>query len=275
MHTLCAGPHCEHSPFRHSPLQAIVGLWLGACWSLPAGALQPLITDDTETQGAGGNQLEVSFDRERVRSPGERTTRHAATIVFTRGLTETLDGYVEASGVRLRTNGADDSGAGNPALGVKWRFWENEANKLSLALKPEVQLGVSRRSERQGLASARTGYAATLILSKEASFGAIHANLAATRVDFALAENRDANRRMLYRFSVAPVVALSPTWKAALDVGVTTNPDRTRRARMGYVELGAIWSPRDDLELALGVIRQVGDGEPVSQTITAGLTLRF
>jgi hypothetical protein len=275
MHTQCAKPHCEPSPFRRSPVQAIVGLCLGACWSLPAGALQPLITDDTETQGTGGNQLEVSFDRERVRSPGERTTLHAATIVYTRGFTENLDGYVEASRVRLRTNGADDSGAGNPALGVKWRFWDNEADKLSLALKPEVQLGVSRRSERQGLGSARTGYAATLILSKEASFGAIHANLAATRVDFALAENRDTNRRMLYRLSVAPVVTLSTTWKAALDVGVTTNPDRSRRARMGYVELGAIWSPRDDLELAFGVIRQVGDGEAVSQTITAGLTLRF
>ena len=275
MHTLCAEPHCEQSPFRRSPLRTIGGLWLGACWLLPAAALQPLVTDDTETQGAGGNQVEMSFDRERVRSPGERTTLHAATIVYTRGLTETLDGYLEASRVRVRTNGADDSGAGNPALGVKWRFWENEADKLSLALRPEVQFGMSRSSERQGLASARTAYAATLILSKAMSFGAVHANLAAMRADYALAENRDANRRMLYRLSVAPVVTLSPTWKAALDVGLTTNPERARRARMGYVELGAICSLRDDLELALGVIRAIGDGEPVSYTVTAGVTLRF
>ncbi|MGH8664565.1 MAG: hypothetical protein ACREUX_09890 [Burkholderiales bacterium] len=52
-------------------------------------------------------------------------------------------------------------------------------------------------------------------------------------------------------------------------------PRRARRARMGYVELGAIWSPRADIELAFGIIRQVGDGEPTRQTLTAGLTWRF
>jgi hypothetical protein len=244
--------------------------------SLPAAALQPLVTDDTGTQGRGGNQLEASFDRERVRSPDERTTVHTATLVYTLGLTESLDGYIEASRVRVRTNaGEDGSGHGNPAIGFKWRWWENEPRTLSLALKPEVQLGVSRDAERRGLGSGRTGYGATLILTRETAFGAVHANLAATRMRFGLDDNRDTHRRNLYRLSVAPVWQLSPTWMAALDVGLTTNPHRARRARMGYVELGAIWTPRDDIEIALGVIRPSGDGEPVSQTVTAGLTWRF
>ncbi|MPZ43009.1 MAG: hypothetical protein GEV05_06345 [Betaproteobacteria bacterium] len=134
---------------------------------------------------------------------------------------------------------------------------------------------MSRTSERQGLGNGRTGYAATLIVSRETSFGAIHANASANRVGYDLAGNRETNRRTLYRLSVAPVVTLSPTWTAAIDFGLTTNPDRARRARMGYVELGAIWSPRADIELAFGIIRQVGDGEPTSQTLTAGLTWRF
>ena len=44
---------------------------------------------------------------------------------------------------------------------------------------------------------------------------------------------------------------------------------------MGYVELGTIWAPSEDLELALGLIKQVGDGEPSSHTVTAGITWHF
>jgi len=254
-----------------------LALWLGACWPLPAAALQPLVTDDADTQGRGGNQLEVAYERERVRSPRDRTNRYALPLVYTRGLTDTLDGYVEVSRLRIDSSaaGEDERGSGNPAVGFKWRFWEDEARRLSFGFKPELQLGVSRASERHGLGNGRTGYAATFIVSRETSFGAIHANLSANRVGYDLAENREANRRMLYRLSVAPVVSLSPTWKAALEIGMTTNPDRARRARMGYVELGTIWAPSEDAELALGVIKQVGDGEPSSHTVTAGITWRF
>src|SRR5690606_33018477 len=111
-----------------------------AAWSGSALALQPLITDDTDAQGAGRNQLEGAFDRERVRNPDERSTQHTVTVVYTRGLTDALDGYIEASHVRLRTSAADGDarGSGNPAVGFKWRFWEDEAAKHSVALKPEV-----------------------------------------------------------------------------------------------------------------------------------------
>jgi hypothetical protein len=261
------------------PHRAAAALVLAASASLPvpATALQPLVTDDTETQGSGGNQLELTLDRERVRSAEGRSSLRAATVVYTRGLTDDLDAFVEASHVRLRSSFGEEGGrgAGNPVLGLKWRFWEAESGRVSLGVKPEIRFGLSRDSERRGLAEDGTGYAATLILSQETRFGAVHANLSAERSAFEIGENRAANRRMLYRASVAPVVALTPGWKAAVDLGITTNPDRGRRARMGYVELGAIWSPSDDLELALGWIRPLGDGEPSSHTWTAGLTWKF
>jgi hypothetical protein len=80
---------------------------------------------------------------------------------------------------------------------------------------------------------------------------------------------------MQYRLSLAPVVRVSQTWAVALDVGVTTNPDRAERARMGYVELGTIWEPVEGFVLALGWIAQVADGAPRTRTLTAGLTWRF
>jgi hypothetical protein len=248
-----------------------------ALWATSPLALQPLVTDDTGTQGAGGNQVEIAFNRERERSEGETSTVRSFLAVYTRGLTDSLDAYVSAvhSDRASSVPGEDAEGAGNPAIGFKWRFWEDAAGKWSAAWKPELQFGLSTHKERRGLAAGRNGYASTLVVTRETAFGALHANLGATRVRYELQENRAANRRMLYRLSAAPVFELTPAWKVAIDAGLTTNPDKARRARMGYVELGAIWQPHDDLELALGWIAQLGDGEPRVRTLTAGLTWRF
>ena len=58
-----------HHAFFLSSRRA-VALLLLAGLSSPALALQPLITDDTGTQGSGGNQLELSFSEERAKSDG-------------------------------------------------------------------------------------------------------------------------------------------------------------------------------------------------------------
>jgi hypothetical protein len=269
-------PRMGHAPALPAPRACLV-LCLAALLPSQAAALQPLVTDDTETQGRGGNQLEVAYDRERVRARAQHSTLQALSAVYTRGLSDTLDGYVELSRARIRSDVPDESGngAGNPALGFKWRLWDSEAQQLSVALKPELQLGTSRAAERRGLGAGRAGYAATLIVTREFDFGAVHWNVSGTRVRYQLAENRHDYRPYLYRVSVAPVVDVAAHWKLALDVGAITNPDRTRRARMGYAELAAIWSPRADLELALGVIALTGDGEPRTRTLSAGLTWRF
>jgi hypothetical protein len=254
----------------------MLGACLAACHTLPASALQPLVTDDADIQGRGGNQIEIAFERERFHAPEGRTVTRTATLVYTRGATDSVDGSIGLSRLGIRSDGADSvHGNGNPTAAFKWRFWKSEAHGLMVSVKSEVQFGVSAQAERRGLGNGRTGYAATLLVSKEAQFGAIHANVSVARVGYDLAEDREANRRMLYRASVAPVVALSPEWRMALDIGAVTNPDRTRRARMGFVELGAIWSPHEDLELALGLIAYVGDGEPERRVLTAGVTWRF
>ena len=74
---------------------------------------------------------------------------------------------------------------------------------------------------------------------------------------------------------MAPVWDVTGEWKLALDAGVMTNPDRAAKARMGFVEIGAIYSPSKDLDLALGVIRNVMDGSANTLQATIGLTWRF
>lgn len=239
---------------------------LAVALGLPIQALafHPLITDDTGTQGTGGNQLEVGYDHSR--SEGE--TARAVGVTYTRGITDDLDLYV---GAAYRTS--SPSGWGNVGIGAKWRFYENEASKLSLAIKPEVLLPVSEADEADGLGNGETSYGLTFIASKETAFGELHFNAEVARSNFADAAIDD--RQTFWRVSVAPVWAVAEGWKLALDLGLQTNADRSQDATMGYLELGLVYTPNDAIDLSIGVIRDLMDGPVESTTATAQLTWHF
>lgn len=242
-----------------------------------ACAFQPLVTDDTGTQGAGGNQIEVAYNRTVEKDAGARSVGHEAPIVYTRGITDALDLYIGVAGLKLEPPDPASAarGLGNVAFGAKWRFYESEAAGLSFGLKPEVRLPVSESREARGLGTARTSYAVGLLATQETSFGAIHANLAAQRVDYADPALDAAERRTRYRASIAPVWDVTEHWKLALDVGWVTNPDPAARRYLAYGEVGAIYAPMKDLEFALGVIRNFRDGAVSTTQATLGVTWRF
>lgn len=242
-----------------------------------AFALQPLITDDTGTQGAGGNQLEFSFNKDWARSAGENTQTRTLPAVYTRGLIDTLDVFISANHTRIYspTPGSDASGSGNASLGAKWRFYENTENKISLGIKPEITLPVSAGKESEGLGTGRTSYGLTLILTNETSFGGIHTNLFIGRDRFRdPATNPDAS---IMRASIAPVWDVAEKWKLALDIGTETSKANGDSTQSNFAEIGAIYLPREDLEFALGLIRTVDDAQPVTGTSSAtlGVTWRF
>lgn len=238
---------------------------------------QPLITDDTGTQGTAGNQTELSYNRTMDKESGVRTVTQDIPFVYTRGITDALDLYAGFTYQRIAPPAPDSTERGwsNPALGAKWRFYEDEAGKLSFALKPEVRLPVSESREGRGLGTARASYSAGLLATQETAFGAVHGNLAVERTDYSEGALDAAERRTLYRLSVAPVWHVTPHWKVALDAGVATNPDRTARRHLTYGEVGAIYAPGKDFEFALGVIRNFRDGRVRTTQLTLGLTTRF
>ncbi len=242
-----------------------------------AWALQPLVTDETDTQGAGGNQIEVAYSRTVSKLAGMKEVENEVPLVYTRGITETLDLFAEIGYQRIVPPApeATERGWSNTAVGAKWRFYDNEESKLSFAVKPEVRFPVSKEKEARGLGTARTSYGIGLLMTQETGFGEVFANLAAERVNYSDDALNSAERRTLYRLSVAPVWKVAEGWKLALDAGLTTNPDRTARARMGYIEPAAIYSPSKDLELALGIVRNVSDGDVRTTQVIAGLTWRF
>lgn len=255
------------------------GLALATLFLLPAvaSAFQPLVTDDTGTQGAGGNQVEAAYNRTVDKASGTRDVTHEVPLVFTRGLTDALDLYAGLAYRRIVPPAPEtvERGWGNPAVGAKWRFFENEAAKLSFALKPEIQFPVSSSREARGLGTARASYSVGLLMTQETGFGAVHANMAIARVNYADAALNAAERNTRYRLSVAPVWDVAEGWKLALDTGIITNPDRAARPRMGYAEIGTIYSPDKNLDLALGVVRNIMDGSADTTQVTIGFTWRF
>lgn len=280
---ISAGIHARKNALIQPRIAGCPAKRYGAAWCFVialapglAPAFQPLITDDTGTQGAGGNQLEGSYASTTDRLAGSKDKSREVATVYTRGVTDALDLFAGLSHQTLQpAGGIRESGTGNTVLGAKWRFYDDEQSKLSLALRPEWQLPVSGAKEMRGLGTARTSWRLDLLMTQETGFGAVHVNLASTQVNFEDTTLNDATRRSQFRLSAAPVWDVSERWKLALDAGIMTNPDRSQKKRMGYIELGTIYSPSKALDFALGVIRNTGDGPVSSTQLTTGVTWRF
>lgn len=245
--------------------------------SLSAFAFQPLITGDTGTQGADGNQLELSFNEDRASAAGDTVRVQELPVVFTHGLTESVDVFAGMGYTRIRSSvpGFDSSGNGNPALGAKWRFYEDEELGTSFAIKPEIFFPVSARREDSGLGTGKLSGNLTLILTQQVPFGAVHANLGIGRDRFRDTLNNSDSTTI--RASMAPVWDVNEQWKLALDLGTESTRDAGSTLRSNFVELGAIYSPDKDLDFALGVVHRSDNDSPHTTTnsVTAGITWRF
>jgi hypothetical protein len=239
-------------------------------------AFQPLITDDTGTQGQGANQLEFSFSDDRVEQAGVVYSARALPLTYTRGLSETLDISLGVNHTRLNSDalGAQSvSGSGNPSVGLKWRFHENEASKTSLAVKAELGLPVSREREALGLGNGRGYFTLTAILMQETSFGAILVNLASGQVRYSdTVANPDVN---LVRASLAPVWQVNDQWKLALDMGSTRESAAGKQTDTRFIEIGAVYSPSKDVDIAFGFISRTDEDSTSNHGIMGGITWRF
>ncbi len=256
-------------------LGALSALMLTVC-PLVTWAFQPLITDDTGTQGHGENQLEISFADERTDQSGIVSSARVLPLTYTRGLSDTLDISFGLNHTHLNSNDPSTnfvSGNGNPSLGLKWRFYENETSKTSLALKAELGLPIQSEQEALGLGSARTSYALTAILMQETGFGAILANLAATQTRY---QDQLANPDVkLFRVSIAPVWQVNEQWKLALDLGSQTEIAAAKRTHQEFLEIGVVYAPDKDIDCALGLIGRNDQSTATSYAITGGVTWRF
>ena len=249
--------------------------------SLPSHAYFPFVTDDTGTQGEGGNQLELNyvFTKERgvgvaadgTYFPGDYGTSNAFPITYTRGLTDDLDVFV---GIVRQTS--PTNGWMNSAIGLKWRFAGNAEEGWSFAIKPALLTPVSRSMEASGLGNGKTNGTVSLISSYLQPTYEVHLNARYTS-NFSYSGAEEQQAQNLWGVSVAPVWVLNQQWKLGLDAGLDTNPNATS-AQVAYAQIGAVYAPIKNVQLGLGVIGSRALGSPSREynwSIISGVTWQF
>lgn len=274
-HNSCEAPKGPMRRLPRQPLRCALGAALLAA-GLPALAMQPLITDDTGTQGAGAQQIELGGMHARQAAGPERSRADGLGATYTVGAIDTLDLYAGQGFVRNRDDAMRTSGWGGANLGLKWRFYENDATGTSLGLKPEWLTPVGREREARGLGPGRGAHMLTLLASQQLPFGALHANYAWGRER----GSDPATDLRHQRLSAALVWDVAERWKLAVDAGLLRHTPRDgERQRSRYAELGLVYSVHPQWDVAAGVIRS-RDARPAVErttatTTTVGLTGRF
>jgi hypothetical protein len=232
-------------------------------------AAHPLISEDTHTQGQGNYQLELTADRGRDDAGGTRTEtlRTAATLSY--GIREDTDLIIVWLQQRVSTDTGSDSvtesGRGDVALNLKWRFLEKAIFSYAVKLGVVIPTG----DEAKGLGSGETGYDLQFVtgLDMKSWGGDLH---------FGYAQNRNiANERQnLWHASVDVWGNLSDESLLALDVGMDRNPDKASETSPAYAILGLIYSARKNLDLYVGIKKGI-TGPAIDFSLLGGITFRF
>lgn len=236
-------------------------------------AAHPVLTDDTGTQGKGKLQLEATgtwiTDQEHVGGAGVRAIGSLAALVFSAGLSETLDLVVGVPYVWTETKEAGqstkDQGIADTVIEAKLRFYEK--GLFSMAIKPGILLPTGEAEQGRGIG--HVNYTAFLISTVHAEPWTFDANLG-----FLYLQNRLDERSNIWFASLATRFAVAEQWTLAGEIGATRNADPADSSHPAFAQAGLIYSPSDDLDLSLGFLAGLSEAE-VDQSVRAGVTVRF
>jgi len=243
---------------RTTPRWRLSAAALAVLASAGARAAHPLLTEDAQTQGKGGWQLEVNGERQRDPQPGDvpplRAVQSGTTLTY--GVTDTLDFKVDAPYVRHQ-------GALDVALGFKWRFHEDGP----LSLGTLFGIGLPTGDEQKGLGTGRYNAGASGVVSWQGERWEFHSHLG-LRTN----SNTIGQRDWLGHFSAAALYRVWQTLRVLLDVAWDSNPQAESGALRNTV-VGAIWSVTKDFDLDAGYRK--GNSAAVENAWLFGLTLRW
>jgi hypothetical protein len=248
--------------------------------SSPANAV--FVTDDTGTQGTGGNQIQIDYafnkstnaitDEDGIFIEDQLGSSNAYLLTYTRGISENIDIFVGAARQAGSVSGWQSTG-----IGLKWVFAGDQTQGWSAAIKPIIILPTSQNMQNNGLGPAKTNVNVTLISSYLSDTYEWHFNASYASNRQVMNADTEAERQNIWSVSVSPVLVLNPQWKVGLDVGFQNNPGFNSKTS-AYGELGFLYSPIENLQLGLGVIYAAdlnAKNKAYSYTLTTGLTYQF
>ena len=226
-----------------------------------AHAAHPLVSDDTGTQGVGGYQVEVNTDW--LRDAGVKT--RTATATLTRGMTETIDLYLDTPYALSQPTGFNDIG-----LGLKWRLFESDG--LSVGLKPELSLSTGNQEKQLG--DGRSGGALTVLTQYELGAWTWLFNLGTELHRYSSASSQDEYRRYINKASVGFTYQLDDQWLFVMDSGIQSHASKTEKKDPRFALVGLIYSLSEDAELDVGYKKSLNHTE-IDRQWGLGLTYRF
>lgn len=242
-----------------------------------AFAALPFISDDAGTIDKGTSQVELSYersaDKETVDGSAVEIDGNQIAATFGHGIAETLDltlGFARPWGKYVEDDvSSNEVGTADFTLNAKWRFYEHSG--FVFAVKPEIGYSylVGGANEDH-----TTSYGGWLIATKETEALAVTLNGGYFYNDYGSATERDASRGNIWSISAVATYEVFEGLALGLDVGVSTNPDKSSSKMPAYTLGGAIYSLNKNVDLSLGLKFGITNPEPDFSGI-AGLTIRF
>lgn len=250
-------------------LPHLTAFTLSACVLLhpPARAAHPLDSDDTGTQGSGHWQLEVNTDRSRAKPEGQRRIDQQLNTTLSYGLSDTLDlALTQPYAWQKPGSGPKRSDVGDTSIGLKWRFYDNQAG-WTWGLKPGLSLPVA--SEQRGFGNGRATASVALLSNYQAGDWVWLVNSGATYND-----NRTGDRKALWNASTAWLYSPDKAWTWAAEVSASRNPSRAGPSTLRSALLGTIYHWGEDCDLDLG-LRRNWQRKVAATTLALGYTQRW
>jgi hypothetical protein len=211
----------------------------------PALASHPLISEDVDTLGKGGWQLQLHGERARDRDSGVTIRTTEAELELAYGVQDNADIEVGLPHVRAVTDGDVAEGRGDLTLAYKWRFYD--AGPIKLLLKPALSFPTGR--DELGLGAGRTSWGVDFAGQYDLSERlALLGNLRHERN-----RNRIGEREPIWHASAALLFEATESLKLALNVAQETNRDPGARSPIREGVVGAIYEASKLLELGLGL----------------------
>lgn len=220
--------------------------------------------DDADTVGQGKAELEIATERASNDSGNSESWETAATVTY--GLADRFDISLSLPHV---VNKADDvateSGVGDVALGVKWRFLDADALKMALAAEITTPTG----NEDKGLGAGRTQYGTTLIAAYELGDLSLFGNLG-----YRYNDNRVEERKNIWQYAIAAEYKLSEQWSVNTEYAQERNTDSSSNRDPSTLGLGFTFSPSELLDVDVAYQHGLNHAAD-DHLISAGLTFHF
>ncbi len=250
-------------------------------WSVPAFAANPLITDDTGTQGKGKIQLELnvvrSGDRENEAGISKKETGGTIAAALTCGIVDNVDLIIGfpwqwSTLSEARRMISNDRGISDTSVDVKWRFFESKQQSLSLALKPGVTIPTGDATK--GLGNGRISGGVMLIATKAWENGALHCNVGYRRNAYSQEQDNASLKQDNWHTSFASEIKIAEKIRTVVDCGIESNSEKVPDTNPVYILGGLIYSVTENFDLDVGLKAGMNHAER-ERAVLAGLSARL